>query len=79
MGLRAGTTPAVVGGMNLMLGGDIILAAAGVQIEANAGNYRSIRDRLRRSQPGEQIPIVVLRAGRIVQLSGANMRATSSN
>jgi len=79
MGLRAGTTPAVVGGMNLMLGGDIILAVAGVPIEANASNYRSIRDRLRRSQPGEQIPIVVLRAGRIVELSGANMRATGSN
>lgn len=79
MGLRAGTTPAVVGGVNLTLGGDIILAVAGMPIEANAGNYRGIRDRLRRAQPGERIPIVVLRSGRIVELSGANMHATRAN
>jgi S1-C subfamily serine protease len=79
MGLRAGTTPAVVGGVNLTLGGDIILAVAGMPIEANAANYRRIRDRLRRAQAGEQILIVVLRAGRIVELSGANMSATRSN
>ena len=79
MGLRAGTTPAVVGGVNLTLGGDVVLAVAGMPIEANAGNYRKIRDRLRRAQPEEQIPIVVLRAGRIVELSSASMRAIRSN
>jgi serine protease Do len=79
MGLRAGTTPAVVGGVNLTLGGDIILAVAGMPIEANAANYRRIRDRLRRAQPGEQIPIVVLRSGRIIELSSANMSANRSN
>ena len=79
MGLRAGTVPAQVGGLNLTLGGDIILAVAGMPIEANAVNYRRIRDRLRRAEPGEQIPIVVLRAGRIVELSGANMTATGSH
>jgi S1-C subfamily serine protease len=79
MGLRAGSTPALVGGVPLMLGGDIILTVAGVPIEANAANYREIRDRLRRSQPGERIPIVVLRAGRVVELSGASMRAADSN
>jgi S1-C subfamily serine protease len=79
MGLRAGTTPAVVGGVNLTLGGDIILAVAGMPIEANAANYRKIRDRLRRAQPGEQIPIIVLRAGRIVELSSANMSSARSN
>lgn len=79
MGLRAGTVPAVVGGVNLTLGGDIILAVAGTPIEANTANYRTIRDRLRRLQPGEQVPIIVLRAGRIVELSRANMSATRSN
>jgi S1-C subfamily serine protease len=79
MGLRAGTTPAVVGGVNLTLGGDVVLAVAGMPIEANAANYRRIRDRLRRAQAGEQILIVVLRAGRIVDLSSANMRAARSN
>jgi hypothetical protein len=34
---------------------------------------------LRRAQPGEQVPIIVLRSGRIVELSGANMSATRSN
>jgi S1-C subfamily serine protease len=79
MGLRSGTTPAVVGGVNLMLGGDIILAVAGMPIEANASNYRKIRDRMRLAQPGEQIPIVVLRSGRVVELSGVNMRAPRAN
>jgi S1-C subfamily serine protease len=79
MGLRAGNTPAIVGGVHLTLGGDIILAVAGMPIEANVGNYRVVRDRLRRSQAGEQIPIVVLRSGRIVELSGANIRATREN
>jgi S1-C subfamily serine protease len=79
MGLRAGTTPAVIGGVNLMLGGDIILAIGGMPIEGNAANYRSIRERLRRAQPGEPIPVVVLRSGRIVQLSGAAARPASSN
>lgn len=79
IGLRGGTVPALVGGVNLTLGGDIILAVAGVPIEANAGNYRRIRDRLRQAQPGEQVPIVVLRAGRIVELSGAKLRAAGSH
>jgi serine protease Do len=78
LGLRSGTTPAVVGGVKLTLGGDIILAVAGVPIEANASNYRRIRDRLRRAPPGEQLSIVVLRAGRIVELSGANTSAARS-
>lgn len=75
VGLRSGTTPAVVGGVNLMLGGDIILAVAGMPIEANVGNYRRIRERLRRAQPGERIPIVVLRGGRIVELGGTQKGA----
>jgi serine protease Do len=79
MGLRAGTTPAVVGGVSLTLGGDVILAVAGMPIEANAANYRRIRDRLRQAQPGEAIPIVVLRSGRVVELSGASIRATRAN
>jgi S1-C subfamily serine protease len=79
MGLRAGSTPAVVGGVNLVLGGDIVLAIGGMTIEGNAANYRSIRERLRRAQPGEAIPVVVLRSGRIVQLSGAAARPAGSN
>jgi S1-C subfamily serine protease len=79
MGLRPGTTSAVVGGVKLTLGGDIILAVAGMPIEANVGNYRRIRERLRRAKPEEQIPIVLLRGGRIVELSGAQVRATRSN
>jgi hypothetical protein len=41
--------------VNLTLG-DIILAVAGMPIEANAGNYRKIRDRLWRAQPGSRSP-----------------------
>jgi S1-C subfamily serine protease len=70
LGLRAGRTPAIIGGVNLTLGGDIILSVAGLPVDATAGNYRRIRDRLQSSQPGDRISVIVLRTGRLVELSG---------
>ena len=72
LGLRAGTTPATVGGVNLTLGGDIILEVAGVPIEANANNYREVRERLRALRPGERLVITVLRAGQVIELTSSD-------
>jgi S1-C subfamily serine protease len=79
LGLRAGNTPAVIGGVNLMLGGDIILSVAGTPIEANADNYRRVRDRLRQARNGAALAITVLRGGRVIELEGADRHITRSN
>jgi S1-C subfamily serine protease len=76
IGLRAGGTPAVIGGVNLTLGGDIILSVAGLPVDATAGNYRRIRERLQGAQPGDPVSVIVLRGGRLLELSGVS--ATSS-
>ena len=72
LGLRAGSTPAVVGGVNLMLGGDILLAVDRIPIEANASNYRIVRERLRKMQPGEPLTITVLRGGQVIELKASD-------
>lgn len=72
-GLKAGGALAVIGGVNLTLGGDIILAVDGIQIEASANNYRKIRDHLRRARPDQLISLSVLRAGRVVELYSGPM------
>jgi S1-C subfamily serine protease len=79
LGLRAGNTPAVIGGVSLVLGGDIILSVAGTPIEATADNYRRVRDRLQQAQDGETLAINVLRGGQVVELKGVNVRITQSN
>jgi len=67
-----------VGGVNLMLGGDIILAVAGVPIEANANNYRDVRERLRALRPGEPLTITALRGGRIIELKASDIRMSGA-
>lgn len=79
LGLRTGSTPAVIGGVHLMLGGDVILAVAGIPIEANSGNYRSVRERLRRLQSGEVVTITVLRGGRVVDLKATVLPTSNSD
>jgi S1-C subfamily serine protease len=79
LGLRAGSTPAVVGGVNLTLGGDIILAVAGIPIEANANNYRDVRERLRALRPGEPLAITVLRGGRVMELKVSDFRMSGND
>jgi S1-C subfamily serine protease len=54
--------------VNLMLGGDILLAVDRIPIEANASNYRIVRERLRKMRPGEPLTITVLRGGQVIEL-----------
>ena len=71
LGLRAGTTQVQIGEAHLTLGGDIILEVMGMPIRADAGNYRRIRERLLSLKQGQTVTVKVLRAGRIVELSGS--------
>lgn len=64
LGLRGGHIPANIGGIDLLLGGDIILEIAGIKFEDK--NSRSlIKQKLSEFKKGELVPIVILRDGKI--------------
>jgi S1-C subfamily serine protease len=69
IGLRGGTTSATIGGHSLVVGGDIVLEVAGVPVNS-ASDLVTIRDRLRQLTGGQTFPVSVLRAGRVLQLTG---------
>lgn len=70
-GLRGGDFPAVVAGEELMVGGDIVLAVDGIAL-GSQNAYENIRKRMIqiRDRSGS-LRLTVLRAGVIVELSGA--------
>jgi len=67
MGLRAGNIPAVIGGREVLLGGDILLAVEDIQIQAR-DQRKDMRGILERKRPGDRIQVTILRAGRVLQL-----------
>jgi serine protease Do len=68
MGLRAATMIANLGGDQVPLGGDIILSVEGVKAEAV--NLTKIRDLLASKPAGSPFKMTVLRAGRVLDLTG---------
>jgi serine protease Do len=68
MGLRAATMIANLGGDQVPLGGDIILSVEGVKAEAV--NLTKIRDLLASKPVGSPFKMTVLRAGRVLDLTG---------
>jgi serine protease Do len=69
MGLRGGTTTAVIDGEKLVVGGDIILAVEGVQLRGSPDLVK-IRETLNRLASGRPFKASVLRAGKVVELTG---------
>ena len=69
MGLRGGTTYATIGGEGIVLGGDIVLTVDGIPA-GSAANIRKIRDKLGAARPGTEFKSTILRAGRVLELSG---------
>jgi S1-C subfamily serine protease len=68
-GLRGGTRVVTIDGQQMVLGGDIILTVQGVAA-SNPANMAKIRDQLATMQPGAPITATILRAGRIIELTG---------
>jgi serine protease Do len=68
-GLRRGTTPATIGGRELVLGGDIILAIAGIPL-TDAGAMLQVREHIARLAPNTPFTVRVLRAGQVIDLEG---------
>ncbi|HUO65290.1 MAG TPA: trypsin-like peptidase domain-containing protein [Terriglobales bacterium] len=69
MGLLGGDKIATIGGQQIAVGGDIILAVDGVPIGPD-GNIEKIRNRLAAEPPGTSFKMKVLRAGKIIELTG---------
>ena len=67
IGLRPGSIQATIGGKSMLVGGDIILAVQGVQIDDEA-SYVRIQERLNRLTTGATVSITVLRDGRVMEL-----------
>jgi len=68
MGLRAGIKMVVIDGQEFALGGDIVLEALGHPMKP--ANLAKIREDLSRLRSGDPFQVTVLRAGRIIQLTG---------
>jgi serine protease Do len=69
VGLRGGSTLATIGGTQIVLGGDIILSIGGIPVKSAADLFK-IRDLLAGLKPGAPLEAKVLRAGRVVDLTG---------
>jgi S1-C subfamily serine protease len=68
-GLRGGSTFATIGGEQIVLGGDIILSVEGIAAGPIA-NLMKIRNHMNTLKPGAPFKATILRAGRVVELTG---------
>jgi S1-C subfamily serine protease len=69
VGLRAGTMRATIAGEPLLVGGDIVLAVAGIAVADDDAVFDRIQGVLSRVRPGDTVGVTVLRAGKIVALT----------
>jgi S1-C subfamily serine protease len=68
IGLRGATMLVNLGGGEVPLGGDIILSVEG--LKAEAANLAKIRDQLAAKASGSPFKVTVLRAGKVLELTG---------
>ncbi len=68
LGLRAGRVPAQILDRTLLIGGDVLLAVDGVEL--TPGNVEAIRARMAQVEEGQLYRVTVLRAGKLVDLTG---------
>ena len=68
LGLREATTMAVIDGQEWALGGDILLEFDGMMLKP--ANLPKVREMMSRLKPGEHFKVKVLRAGRVLELTG---------
>ena len=71
MGLQGGNRIVTVGGKELALGGDIILSVDGIPV-VSEDNIEKIRNRLAGAAPGAPFKMSVLRAGKVIELTGTS-------
>lgn len=69
LGLKPGYIPARIGGVEIMLGGDIITDINDNKIEASHSGLRRLMAEFRRVRPGDTLRIKVIRRGDQLELS----------
>jgi serine protease Do len=69
VGLRGGTKVAIIDGEQIVVGGDIILKVQGIPA-GDLTSYEKIRDVLAELPSGARLTVTVLRAGRVIELTG---------
>jgi serine protease Do len=69
MGLQGGDRTATIGGRDIVVRGDIVLAMAGITITSDADVPR-IRERIGAMPTGQTFKASVLRAGQVIELTG---------
>ena len=68
LGLREATTLVTIDGQDWPLGGDIVLEVQGMV--AKPSNVQKLRDAMARLRTGESFKVKILRAGRLLELTG---------
>jgi serine protease Do len=71
MGLQGSDGVVNVGGKQIPVGGDIILSVEGIPV-VSEDNIEAIRNKLAGTAPGRPFKMSVLRAGRILELTGTS-------
>jgi S1-C subfamily serine protease len=71
MGLQGGDRIVTIGGKEMALGGDIILSVDGIPV-VSEDNIENIRNRLAGLPPGAPFKVSVLRAGKVIELTGTS-------
>jgi len=69
LGLRGGTTTITIDGERLVVVGDIVLSVQGITLKG-AADLAKIRGLVNGLKPGETYTATVLRAGRVLELTG---------
>jgi S1-C subfamily serine protease len=69
MGLLGGDRIATIGDQQIPVGGDIVLDVDGIAIGPD-GNIGKVRDRLASQPPATPFKMKVLRAGKVIELTG---------
>ncbi|WP_103072180.1 S1C family serine protease [Aquimarina sediminis] len=68
LGLRGGDIQATIDGMDILVGGDVILEIAGIKFE-NDDSGTLIKEKLKKYKKGDKISITILRGGKIGTIS----------
>ena len=69
MGIQGGDRIVTIGGKEIAVGGDVILSVDGIPV-VSEDNIEKIRNKLAGAPPGSSFKVSVLRAGKVIELSG---------
>ena len=75
MGLQGGDGIVTIGGKEIAMGGDIILSVDDIPV-VSEDNIEKIRNKLAGVPPGTPVKMSVLRAGKVIELTGTTHGAS---